>query len=447
MNWLLDRWREYGEAPALIHRGSTLTYREHLQSVSKWRQTLQARGIKRGECVAIEGDYGPEVIAVLGAAALEQAVVVPISGVTRTEAMERLSVAQVRHHLRFDGEWHYESHDRESNHPLLQQLRSTGHAGLVLFSSGSTGVSKASLLDFDQLAAKFEQRRRGYRTLVFLMFDHIGGVNTLFHVLSQGGAVITPESRKPASVCAAIATHRVQLLPTTPTFLKMLAISECHRLFDLTSLEIVTYGTEPMPDSTLTAMEAILPGVQMKQTYGLSELGIMPTKSKSSASSWLRLGNDGFEHKIVDNVLWVRSKSAMLGYLNAPSPFDEEGWMNTQDLVEVDGEYIRILGRKSEIINVGGEKVYPQEVEDVILGHPDVAAVTVFGKANPVMGKVVAARIQPINPNTERSSLKLSIIALCRSALAPFKVPMMIEFSDQDQHSSRFKKARLAQAS
>ena len=93
----------------------------------------------------------------------------------------------------------------------------------------------------------------------------------------------------------------------------------------------------------------------------------MPTRSKSSASSWLRLGNDGFEHKIVDNVLWVRSKSAMLGYLNAPSPFDEEGWMNTQDLVEVDGEYIRILGRKSEIINVGGEKVYPQEVEDVIL--------------------------------------------------------------------------------
>jgi long-chain acyl-CoA synthetase len=60
---------------------------------------------------------------------------------------------------------------------------------------------------------------------------------------------------------------------------------------------------------------------------------------------------------------------AMLGYLNATSPFDREGWMNTQDLVEVDGEFVRILGRKSEMINVGGKQVHPIEVEDVFAAN------------------------------------------------------------------------------
>ena len=97
----------------------------------------------------------------------------------------------------------------------------------------------------------------------------------------------------------------------------------------------------------------------MKQTYGLSELGILPTYTRDPDSLWLKLGGAGFEHKIVDGVLWIKSEMAMLGYLNAPSPFDDEGWMNTQDLVEIDGEFIRILGRKSEMINVGGGRSIP----------------------------------------------------------------------------------------
>ncbi len=72
-----------------------------------------------------------------------------------------------------------------------------------------------------------------------------------------------------------------------------------------------------------------------------------------------------------------RSESAMLGYLNAPSPFDEDGWYDTGDQVETDGEYIRILGRKSEIINVGGEKVFPAEVESVFLEIPNVRDVLI----------------------------------------------------------------------
>ena len=107
---------------------------------------------------------------------------------------------------------------------------------------------------------------------------------------------------------------------------------------------------------------------------------------------------DGIEHKIVEGVLWIRSASAMLGYLNSPSPFEADGWFNTQDLVECDGAYIRILGRKSELINVGGEKVHPTEIENVLLQLDNIKDVTVRGQPNPVTGEVVAASITPLVP-------------------------------------------------
>ena len=116
-------------------------------------------------------------------------------------------------------------------------------------------------------------------------------------------------------------------------------------------------GPQGMPESTLQHLHKVLPDVRLKQTYGLSELGILRSKSKSSDSLWVKVGGEDYETKIVDGILWIRARSAMLGYLNAPSPFTEDGWFITGDAVEVDGEYIKILGRKSELINVGGEKV------------------------------------------------------------------------------------------
>src|SRR6266478_1754084 len=100
------------------------------------------------------------------------------------------------------------------------------------------------------------------------------------------------------------------------------------------------------------------------------------------------------------------SKSAMLGYLNWPSPFDAEGWFNTGDSVEVDGEWLRILGRKSEIINVGGEKVYPAEVESVLHELDNIRDVAVIGRANPISGQVVLARVVLGDPELIEQVLK-----------------------------------------
>jgi len=263
----------------------------------------------------------------------------------------------------------------------------------------------------------------------------------MMHALTSGGTIVPLGDRTPRSVCATIERHRIQLLPTTPTFLNLLLMSDVYREHDLSSLELITYGTEPMPASTLRHLHEVFPAVRLKQTYGLSELGILQTKSKDSGSLWVKVGGDGYEVKVVDNILWIRADAAMLGYLNAPSPFDADGWFNTGDAVEVDGDYLRILGRKSELINVGGEKVYPAEVESVILQLPNVSDVAVSGRPNPITGQVVVARVVVQEPE-DAATLTRRLRRFCREHLAPYKVPAVVELVDGRLHGDRFKKAR-----
>ena len=444
-HWLTQRLRGWGGHPALIWRDQVWSYDQLCDAADGWLDELGRRDIRPGSTLAICGDYSPSVCALLIAALLNRNIVVPLAAATSRRWPHMTEVAEVEFMVEFaaDDSWHVAPLGRRAAHPLLGKLIASGAPGLVLFSSGSSGESKASVADFDKLLEKFRNTRPAYRTLVFLLLDHIGGINTLLHVFCHGGTLVPARDRTPEAVCRAVERHQIQLLPTTPTFLRMLLISDAIKRHDLSSLEIVTYGTEPMPASTLSAASEALPFVRFKQTYGLSELGIMPTQSRSSDSLWLKLGNVGFEHRIVDGVLWLRSESAMLGYLNAPSPFDDEGWFNTQDVVEVEGDYVRIVGRKSELINVGGEKVHPTEIENVLLQLDNVKDATVFAKPNAVTGQVVGARITPVRPE-DPEVLKQRVRAFCQARLERFKVPAVIEIRDADHHGARFKKVRGA---
>jgi acyl-coenzyme A synthetase/AMP-(fatty) acid ligase len=110
--------------------------------------------------------------------------------------------------------------------------------------------------------------------------------------------------------------------------------------------------------------------------------------------------------------------------------------------VLTDGEYIKILGRQSEIINVGGEKVYPTEVESVIHEMDNIAEVTIFGKKNAITGNIVCAKIRLENPSDPKEFSK-TIKKFCRKRLQSFKVPVKIEFVELKQYSARFKKIKL----
>lgn len=441
----MTRIQQFGDAEAIIDMDVVETYAALSVRVARWSERFARRGIGPARVVALQASCGIDACAALIALIGSAAVVVPLTNVPATKLAEAKEIAQVESVVTIGpDEWDIEATTgRVADHPLYQRLRSGSaqRAGLVLFSSGTTGRSKASLLDFSRLLARYQGSRPARRTLSFLNLDHIGGINTLFHTLGHGGAIITIADRAPDSVLAAVAKHRANVLPTTPTFLNMMLIAGAHQRHDLSSLELITYGTEPMPGHTLDRLSIDLPRVRLKQTYGLSELGILPTRSRADGSLWMKLGGEGFEYKIVGNVLWIRADTAMLGYLNAPAPFDEEGFFNTQDIVETDGEYVRVLGRSTEIINVGGEKVYPSEVESVLLELSNVADVTVSGEPSPVTGMVVKATILPVVPEPHRD-FRQRIRRHCLERLQPYKVPVVIEFSDSAQHSERFKKLR-----
>lgn len=434
---------EHEGQDALVWGERTFSYGWLLEALDAAGAELDAAGLEKGSVVSVEADFSPRAIATILAVMERSCVVVPLTDSVEEQKPEFREIAQVESIVEIDAEDRLliRSTGAAADHELMSELRERGHPGLVLFSSGSTGKSKAAVHDLVPMLDKFTVRRHTLRTITFLLFDHIGGFNTLLYNLSNGGCIVTVADRRPETVCAAIEKHRVELLPTSPTFLNLLLVSHAYRDRDLSSLQLVTYGTEPMPENTLKRMAELFPDVRLLQTYGLSEVGILRSKSKSSDSLWVKVGGEGFETRVVDGMLEIKAKSAMLGYLNAPSPFTEDGWFKTGDVVEVDGEYIRILGRDSEIINVGGEKVYPAEVESVIESMDGVDEAVVSGEPHPLTGRIVAVRVK-LSAEEELADFRRRMRAFCQDKLARFKIPQKVEIVSDSMQGSRFKKMR-----
>lgn len=445
LDWLQNIFQDHLAAPCILTKEHTFTYQCLLTSILTWRTRFAQMKLDPGTIVALQGDFSPQMVAALLALIDHSAVVVPLSPSAEAQQQEFMEIAEVQVVIQPspDGQYDFQRFPRKPQNTLNLELIARGHPGLVLFSSGSTGKSKAALHDFIPLLEKFKTPRRTMTVLTFLMIDHIGGINTLFYVLSNGGTAVTTADRDPDRVCAVMERHHVELLPTSPTFLNLLLMSEAYTRYDLSSLRLITYGTEMMPETILKKVHELFPSVRIQQTYGLSELGILRSKSQDSGSLWVKVGGEDFNVKVKNGTLWIKARSAMMGYLNAPSPFDEEGWLDTGDLVEQNGEYLRFKGRRSEIINVGGRKVYPAEVENVLLQIQNIKDATVRGERHPITGNVVVARINLTEPE-EHISVRRRVRDFCREKLEPYKVPVKVEFVEKDQFTGRYKKSRLA---
>lgn len=438
-----NRFLEYGDQPAIYWRGQYCSYNELFSKVDQWHQRLETLEIPRGTVCGILGDFSPEIAALFFALMEHKCILVPLTKeIKGIEMFKEIAGTECLFTFQDDDTYQYEKYQVAEKKPLIQKQVDSGRSGLVVFSSGSTGTPKGILQDCERVMNKFLEKRKGWKTILFLMMDHFGGFNTFLSALAYGGLAVCIEARMPEIICKAIEETKADLLPTTPTFLNLLIASQCYKKYDIRSLRLITYGTEMMNTTTLHKLQTLFPDTKLKQTYGLSELGVLRSKSKSDGSLWLKVGGSEFETKVVDNLLWIRAESNMVGYLNAPNPFDEEGWFCTGDEVEQEGDYIHFVGRKSEIINVGGQKVFPAEVEAVILEDDNVSEVAVFGKKHPIMGQIVAARITLKN-NESLKDLSIRIRKLCGQKLAKYKIPVKIEIMNaSEQYNNRFKKIR-----
>jgi acyl-CoA synthetase (AMP-forming)/AMP-acid ligase II len=444
MDWLIERFTAAPERLAFIHEGREVSYGAVVAKVDAFRARAADAGVTRGQTVVVLGDYSPEVFCTMLALAQQGAVVIPLTRQSVIEESVALGVSGCDWYIEFDTagrDFSISHRGLASDNALLAEFRQRGTPGLVLFSSGSTGKPKGILHDFNQVAEKFRKQRAPVVAIPFLMIDHFGGINTILAITASLGTVVTVADRSVANICSAIARYKVELLPATPSFLTLLMASGLYAEFDLSSLKRITYGTEVMPQSTLDRVRAAFPAVNLLQTYGLSEVGVLRSQSRDDGSLWVRIGGEGFQTKVVDNVLWIKSDYAMVGYLNAPSEFDADGWFNTQDQVEVDGEYFRILGRVTDMINVGGQKVYPAEVESVILDLDNVQDVAVFGEKHALLGQIVVAKIVLEQPEPV-DSVKKRVRQACLAHLNSFKVPAKVVLAEGVLHSARQKKVR-----
>jgi long-chain acyl-CoA synthetase len=431
------------EFEAIIWNNKVTKYFELNVQIEDFVKELRDKKIESGAVVAVIGDFTPNSIALLLALISHKCIVVPLT-IDNKNTHKLYEIAGVEYVFKNDNNdnFDFEIIGIKIKNTYYKHLFDLDHPGLVLFSSGTSGEPKCAVHNFVKLLEKFHERKRALRTLNFLLFDHWGGLNTMFHILSNGGVVISTKERSPENICRLIEMYSIELLPASPTFLNLLLLSEVHTRYNLDSLELISYGTEPMLPATLSKLKLVFPNVKLLQTYGLIEVGVLKTNSKSDDSLWVKLGGTGYDLRVVDGLLEIKAESAMLGYLNYPTPFTEDGWFKTGDVVEVDGDYFRILGRKSEIINVGGEKVFPIEIENVINEVSNVLEAMVYGEKNPITGNIVVAKIRLIEEEDKTIFIK-RLKNHCRTKLENFKIPVKVVIDNSPQYGSRLKKNRV----
>ena len=445
MNWLIDNFHLFNEKIALTDNQKEYKYIDIVRQINKYNDFLK-NFILPGEVVAIVSDYNFYSISLFLTLLKKKCTIVPLVNRVTKDINEKIKIAQVRKtiYIDQDGILSIKKINLKGKSKLVEKLSESRNSGLILFSSGSTGQPKAMVHNLDNIIKSFKGRKqRNLNILVFLLFDHIGGLNTLFSALSTGAHLILPIERSPSSVARLIEKYKINVLPTSPTFLNMMLMENVSEKFNLNSLKMITYGTEQMQQSVLSKLRRMFPKTRFLQTFGTSETGIAQTESFSSDSLKMKIKDPNQKLKIVDGELWLKSKTQILGYINAKMDnFTKDGWFKTGDVVEESKDgFLSIIGRKKEIINVGGEKVHPSEIESIILEISEIKDCVAYAVKNIITGQSVAVKVV-LKKKLDIDSVKALVRNYCREKIENYKIPTKIEVVQQIKSTERFKKSR-----
>ncbi|MFN7096472.1 MAG: ANL family adenylate-forming protein [Gammaproteobacteria bacterium] len=437
------RLKTYANKPALVYDYQFYTYHSICEKIQEYIHFFDKK-LNSGDVVQLVSEYTAETIAILVALLIKRVVISPITRATATIIDEHAKIIQANFQIIVDNTQSVKFKQLQvtgCDYKLLQWLKQEKCPGLIIMTSGSTGKSKAIVHNMLPLLSKLKQTKRTYSVISTLLFDHIGGINSLLNSLYSGNNFVIPNKKIPEVIIATIKACQVDVLITTPSFLNLMYINEVFKKNSLKELLQINYSGEVMPESLLTQLSTMFPHIKFTQSYGLSELGILNAHSQKSSSSKIKLDKQNVQYRVYDGKLEIKSTTAMLGYLNAPDQFTPDGWFRTEDLVEIEGEYLRILGRDSDVINVGGEKVFPTEVENVLLRMPEVADIVVFGLPNAILGNIVTAKVH-LNEKLNLSEFIKRMHIFCHDYLPSFKIPQKIILMDNLDYLPRFKKVR-----
>ena len=300
-----------------------------------------------------------------------------------------------------------------------------GNKYIGFLSSGTTNKPRMLKHSSTRLVESIPKNSRSYKTLMLFKLDHMGGFNTLVSCMKSSGTLIVPPNTFPATVLKSIEKFQVELLAATPTFLRMVLKTCDLAAFNLSSIETISFGAEPMSEYVLTELKSSLPSIRFYQTYGLTELTTFKTISHPEKNLFFKFKENNVEFRIVNNKLLLAATN-MANDLKTIN-IDGINFYDTGDLVEVDGEYLKITGRESEIIFINGEKIRPQEIEDLISSRDDVKYVLIRGENHDLFGTVLVADLVlsiDKDPDSFESELKMFL----KELLPLWKIPAVINF-------------------
>ncbi len=315
--------------------------------------------------------------------------------------------------------------------PLLE----TRDGEILILTSGTTGQPKCARYTWPDLFAQVSERPalEQERWLLAYRLNHFAGLQMLVHVLHNGSTLVLAESNRVPHALHAMQCHSVTHVSSTPTFWRYALATLPESGHDL-GLRHITLGSEPVSASLLEQLQRVFPRARIVHIYASTEAGscvsVSDMRPGLPISILQRQADADVQFRIVEDELYIRSAHGMKGYAGAGeiAARDEDGWLATGDLVRIENDRILFKGRRSETINVGGVKVHPVEVEDVILALPGVKLARVFGQPNPVTGQIVAVDVV-INIDYTNLEVEESVREACL-ALSRHARPRNINFVD-----------------
>lgn len=326
----------------------------------------------------------------------------------------------------------------------------------LIYTSGTTGKPKGVMLSHKNILA---DAAANVAVIDAVPDDRFITISPLFHVFGQtnilvsamqvGGTVVLVRKFSPKTVLESIERHKVTFMAAVPTMYLMMLSHLRERSFDLSSLRVCHSGAAPMAVEIFHDVEKHF-GAPVQEGYGLSEASSIvcsnplhgPRKPGSVGLplNGVRiriLGDEGEELPPGEiGELHIQGDIVMLGYYNRPEETAKtlldglDGrWLKTRDLGYKDEDgYIYIVDRTDDLINIGGVKVYPREIEEVFYKHPAVQAVAVTGVPSTMYHEAIKAFVV-LKPGMDAS--KEDLQAFCQPYLAEYKIPKHFEFVDE----------------
>lgn len=326
--------------------------------------------------------------------------------------------------------------------PLLKPANMDRHSSheteWILFSSGTTGVPKMVLHSLASLSGAIKPNSRKARPFVWSTFYDIrryGGLQILLRsLLGRESLVVSDAKESTEKFLMRASANGVTHISGTPSHWRKALMSPSIRQLEP---NYVRLSGETVDQEILDNLRNIFPKATIVHAFASTEAGLafeVRDCGSGFPASLIGSQNSDVEMRIKEGSLRIRSSRTAARYLENEELADKDGFVDTHDLVELRGDRYYFIGRADGVINVGGLKVHPEEVEQVINTHPGVQMSLVKARRNPITGALVVAdvvaKLAPgeAHAMTDESFLRTEILEACRRALPPHKVPATIRF-------------------